>query len=109
MSVTSVEMDRGDSLTYRVTLKGSDTFGSWVGNGDFMMTNDGPFFWMRKAYDNADSAGQTGDWVNLIYESKTISYEEVAGRWFYEHMEWSFRYSGKWKIVHGQPGLIESK
>jgi hypothetical protein len=73
-----------------------------------MITNDGPFFWMRQKYDQSYSSGQTGDWVNLIYELTTINNEEVAGRWFYEHMEWSFHFSGKWKIVPSQQGPVES-
>lgn len=57
--------------------------GPWGGEGAFMMTGGGPFFWMAKIYDDRDRAGQTEEWSTLIYESLQMGNGWCDGRWFF--------------------------
>lgn len=62
--------------------------------------------WFSKDYDDKVSAGQTGEWSDLIYESTQL-YPGVSleGRWFYvgyESESPSNDYAGRWLIINGQ-------
>ena len=64
-------------------MRGYDHFGTWNGEGQLIMTYNGPLFWMLKYYDNRERAGQTGEWHTLVYESTHINDHEISGKWFY--------------------------
>lgn len=54
---------------------------------------------MYKEYDDGEAAGQTGEWLHLVYCSDKISGEGVEGKWFYLGYEDSGEYSGMWKLM----------
>ena len=87
-------MKKVESFNFEVALKGYDSFGRWEGEGNFIMTEGGPFFLMLKVYDDRVRAGQTGDWYNLLYESGVIEPGKIKGEWFYEEYKGNIQYSG---------------
>jgi hypothetical protein len=99
MDIPQGKLTKVAPYDYEVELTGSDFLGRWTGKGDFLMTSAGPFFWMLKIYQDRELAGQTGALHNLIYESSWVSGDGAEGKWFYEHMECAYNYSGKWKIT----------
>ena len=50
VQITSRSSSMREPYLYEIKLEGSDYFGSWKGNGAFMNTDKGPFFWMLKFY-----------------------------------------------------------
>lgn len=52
---------------------------------------------MLKYYDDAEKAGQTGEWRTLVYEGM-VSGNAIKGKWFYEGFEDSLAYSGTFRI-----------
>ena len=98
VEMSPVQMDKVEPWNYEVVLKGSDYFGTWVGEGNYFMTSGGPFLWFIKAYDDYRRSGQTCEEGNLIYESESMGPRSFYGRWFYEGQENSRDYSGKWRV-----------
>lgn len=61
-------------------MQGSDyTHKSWEGSGGFILTSDGPFFWLTKYYKNKDGLKKM-----RIFESRVINAEGANGLWFDE-------------------------
>lgn len=101
-------MQKKEPFNYEIVLKGSDHFGSWKAEGNFIMGRFQPFLWFLKVYDNRRIAGQTGKWYNLLYESEIVKNYSCSGIWFYEKYPDSNDYSGTWKIEEVlPPGSLE--
>ncbi len=67
VEIKSIETVRNDDFETIIKIKGKDFYGTWKGEGGFIITENGPFFWMFKDYDDKDKAGQTGLWDILVY------------------------------------------
>ena len=101
-------MFKKEPFNYEMVLKGRDHFGRWWAEGNFMMTEKGPFLWFLKVYDDRQRAGQTESWWNLLYESEIVRNDSCRGKWFYEKYPDSHDYSGTWKIEGAlPPGSLE--
>ena len=96
-------MKKKEPFNYEIVLKGKDFFGSWSAEGNLILTEDGPFLWFLKVYDDRGRAGQTGEWWNLLYESEIVRNDSCSGKWFYEKHPDSYDYSGTWKIEKAIP------
>jgi hypothetical protein len=83
VEIRDVESRKEGPFIYELTITGADGFGSWKGEGAFIMTEFGPFFWMLKFYDDQERARQTGQWSTLIYESVGFGNGWCDGRWFF--------------------------
>lgn len=84
---------------YQITLEGSDHFGDWKADGYVsILTDNTPFFWMHKKYNDPVRAGHTGRWSVLLYESTEFTELSCKGIWFFSGMRGDPVYSGIWKI-----------
>ena len=53
---------------------------------------------MMKNYSDKEKAGQTGNWIYLIYEGEVTNNSINNGKWYYKGYETDAKYSGKWTI-----------
>lgn len=72
VTIKEIKWSKNNSLNYNLIIKGRDRVGTWKAEGGYLMTEQGPLFWMLKFYDDSERAGQTGRWQVLVYESTNI-------------------------------------
>ena len=74
LELGSFQMSKVEPYAYEVVLRGSDYFGTWVGEGKYGLN----CFWFRKIYDDSRRAGKAA----VIYESKSIEQNRAEGIYF---------------------------
>lgn len=99
LKIRDVTSRRHSANILELEITGKDSVGSWRGEGAFMLYEFQPFFWMLKFYDDYRQAGQTGEWLVLVYESDHFEEHNCNGRWFYETKKDYCEYSGTWTLT----------